>query len=104
MISMNLDGTDIQEISKERYWFNAVTPGGVVLALWGSEEGMFGDERAEAAFFFPTDPEHPTFDPDHCEKRAIEPNSYDFVLGDWLYHRDSEDNEMRQGLAAAFGE
>ena len=104
MISMNLDGTDIREMSKERYWFNAVTPGGAVLALWGKAQGFWGEERSEAAFFFPMDPEHPTFDPEHCEKRAIEPNCYDFVLGDYLYHRDAEENETREALSTAFEE
>lgn len=104
MISMKLDGTDIQEVSKKHYWFYGVTPGGVVLALWGTKGGMFGDERTDAAFFFPIDPERPTFDPDHCEKRPVEPECYDFVMGDWLYHRDAAENETREPLASGFGE
>ncbi len=104
MISMNLDGTDIREVSKERYWFHSVTPGGVVLALWGSKGGMFGDERTDAALFFPIDAEHPTFDPEHCERRTVEPECYDFVMGDWLYHRDAKENETRQPLAEVWPE
>ena len=75
--------------------------GGVVLALWGSKGGMFGDERTDAALFFPIDAEHPTFDPEHCEKHAVEPDCYDFVMGDWLYHRDAAENETREPLAEA---
>lgn len=104
MLSMKLDGTDIQEVSKDRYWFYGATPEGIVLALWGSESGMFGDERTDAALFFPPDPEHPAFDPDHCEKRPIEPESFDFVLGNVLFHRDAAGNETREALTTAFGE
>ena len=78
---------------------STIVTGGVVLALWGSKGGMFGDECADAALFFPIDPEHPTFDPEHCVKRAVEADCYDFVMGDWLYHRDAEENETRQLLA-----
>lgn len=99
MLSMKLDGTDIQEVSKTGYWFNSVTSTGCVLALSGSEPGMFGDERTEAALFFPNDPENPTFDPDHCKKHMIQEDSFDYVLGDYYYHRDEEDNETRTRLA-----
>lgn len=103
MLSMTLDGTDIQKVSKERYWFHSATPGGVVLALSGSEEGMFGDEHATAAFYFPPDPDHPTFDPDHCEKREIEPDCFDFVLGGTFYHRDADGNEAAMELTPGSG-
>lgn len=98
MVSMKLDGTDIREVSKERYWFHSVTPDGCVLALSGSEDGLWGDERTKAALYFPNDPEHPAFDPDHSEKHAIDPDSFDFVLGDWYYHRDADGNETRVKL------
>lgn len=90
MLSMTLDGTDIQTVSKERCWFHSATPGGVVLALSGSEEGFWGDERTAAAFYFPSDPDHPAFDPDRCRKREIEPECFDFVLGETFYHRDAD--------------
>ncbi len=95
MICMNLDGTDIREVSKERYWFHSATPDGCVLALSGTQEGMFGDDRTAGALFFPPDAEHPAFDPDHSKKHEIEPDAFDFVLGDYYYHRDGEDNETR---------
>ena len=95
MISMNLDGTDIREVSRERYWFHSATPDGCVLALSGTQEGMFGDDRTAGALFFPPDPANPTFDPDHSERHAIDPDAFDFVLGDYYYHRDAEENETR---------
>lgn len=98
MVSMKLDGTDIREVSKTGYWFHSVTSTGCVLALSGTEPGMFGGERTEAALFFPNDPEHPTFDPDHCKKHTIDGYSFDYVLGDYYYHRDDEDNETRTRL------
>lgn len=98
MVSMNLDGSDLREVTKERYWFNAAIPDGCVLALSGSEDGLWGDERTKAALYFPNDPEHPAFDPDHSEKHAIDPDSFDFVLGDWYYHRDADGNETRVKL------
>ena len=104
MVSMKLDGTDIREVSKTRYWFHSATPSGCVLALFGSQPGMFGDERTDAALYFPLDPENPTFDPDHCEKHIIQPDSFDFVLGDYYYHRDAEENETRVPLSALKGE
>ena len=99
MMSVKLDGTDRQMVSKERYWFNSVTPGGVVLALSGTQPGFMGDDRTDAAFFFPLDPENPTFDPDHCQKRTIEADTYDYVLGDYVYHRDADGNETWQPLS-----
>ncbi len=95
MVSMKLDGTDIREVSKERYWFHSVTPDGCVLALSGTQEGMWGDERTKAALYFPPDAEDPTFDPDHSKKHEIEPDGFDFVLGDYYYHRDADGNETR---------
>ena len=95
MISMNLDGSDLREVTKERYWFHSATPDGCVLALSGTREGMFGDDRTAGALFFPPDAEHPAFDPDHSKKHEIEPDAFDFVLGDYYYHRDGEDNETR---------
>lgn len=104
MMSVKLDGTDRKEVSKERYWFNSVTPGGIVLALSGSEPGWFGDERTAAAFYFPPDPENPAFDPDHSQKRDIEPNTYYYVLGNYVYCRDEDGNETRMPLAELSGE
>ncbi len=98
MVSMNLDGTDVREVSKERYWFNSVTSTGCVLALSGTKAGFWGDDRTDAALFFPNDPERPTFDPDHSKKHVIEEDAFDYVLGDYYYHRDGDDNETRVPL------
>ena len=98
MVSMNLDGTDVREVSKERYWFNSVTSTGCVLALSGTVAGFMGDDRTDAALFFPNDPERPTFDPDHSKKHVIEEDAFDYVLGDYYYHRDGDDNETRVPL------
>lgn len=92
-VSMDLDGGDLQTVSKEHYWFSGVSPTGTVLALTGSTEGMFGFERTGAAFYYPADPDHPAFDPDHCEKREIAPGEYDTFLGDWVVRMDDAGNE-----------
>lgn len=92
-VSMDLDGGDLQIVSKEHFWFSGVAPDGTVLALTGSTEGLFGFERTGAAFYFPPDPEDPAFDPDHCEKRDIAPNDYDYFLGDWIVHTDAGGGE-----------
>ena len=92
-VSMDLDGGDLQTVSKEHYWFNGVSQSGTVLALTGTEEGLFGDERTAAAFYYPIDPADPTFDPDHCEKRDIAPGEYDTFLGDWIVRMDDQGNE-----------
>lgn len=92
-VSMDLDGGDLQTVSKEHYWFNGVSQSGTVLALTGTQEGMFGDERTAAAFYYPIDPANPTFDPDHCEKRDIAPGEYDTFLGDWIVRMDDQGNE-----------
>lgn len=99
-VSMNLDGGDAREVSKERFWFSAVTPSGIVLALTGSEPGLFGDERTGAAFYFPADADDPAFDPDRCEKRTIAPNDYDYILGDALVHIGADGRETREPLVA----
>lgn len=97
-VSVGFDGGDLQTVSREHFWFSGVSPSGTVLALTGSEEGMFGDERTAAAFYFPPDPENPTFDPDHCEKREIAPNDYDYFLGDWVVHTDASGAETWERL------
>ena len=84
-VSVALDGGDLKKVSDEHFWFHQVTPGGVVLALTGSQEGMFGDTRTAGAFYYPNDPANPAFDPDHSKKRDIAPDSYDYIQGDWLY-------------------
>ena len=100
MISMKLDGTDRQEVSRERYWFHSVTHDGCVLALYGTEQGLIGDVRTGAALFFPPDPANPTFDPDHSAKREIDGDAFDFVLGNYWYHRNGDGSETRQPLQA----
>ena len=67
-----------------------------VLALTGkNDEELFGGYDA-ADFYLPANPDHPAFDPDHCEKRPIE--NYDFVLGDWLYQAHADDSETVTAL------
>lgn len=97
-VSVDLDGGDLQTVSKERFWFSAVSPDGAVLALTGSRPGLFGDERTGAALYLPTDPGRPTFDPDRCEKRSVAPGSYDTLLGGWLVHMDAAGNETWERL------
>jgi len=93
VVSMDLDGGDVRVVSGEHFWFNAVTPGGLVLALTGSQEGMFGPVRTGAAFYLPIDPADPTFDPDHCKKLELRPEDDCYVLGDYLY-RAGRDGAM----------
>lgn len=85
-----------RKVSDTRFYFSQVTEDGVVLALTGkNDEGLFGGYDA-ADFYLPADPAHPAFDPDHCEKRSIE--SYDFVLGDWLYQAHDDGLETVSAL------
>lgn len=97
-VAIPVEGGEAEVVSKEHFWFHAVSPSGVALALTGTAQGMFGDERTGAAFYFPADPANPAFDPDHCEKRAIAPDDFDFILGDTLYHIDGDGNETREPL------
>lgn len=47
-VSMMLDSSDVREVSKTHFWFYQVAPQGIVLALTGTEDGVFGDQRTAA--------------------------------------------------------
>ena len=98
-VSMDLDGGDVQKVSKERFWFWSVTPSGVVLALSGTRQGLFGDDREAADLYYPADPDDPTFDPDHCQVRPVDPEAFDYFLGDWFVHTDAGGAETWTPLA-----
>ncbi|MBQ3424385.1 MAG: WG repeat-containing protein [Clostridia bacterium] len=102
-VSMPLEGGDVREVSKERFWFYSVTPSGIVLALTGSKPGLFGDAREAAHLYFPLDPEYPAFDPDHCQKQAIDPEAFDVILGDWFIHTDESGAETWTPLKELVG-
>ena len=84
MVSMDLDGGDVQKVSDDVYYVSQLS-GGIVLACKGRTTGGFSGGYESAAFYLPDDPGNPVFDPDHCRRREID--DYDFILGDWLYHR-----------------
>ena len=101
-VSMRLDGSDVQEVSKEHFYFHQVTPSGVVLTLTGKKAVWYGNSYEDAGFFFPPDPLNPSFDPDHSVKRAIDGHAYDFIQGGFLYHQVDDRNgvttETREDL------
>ena len=92
---MSLDGGDARKVTKARFWFHTVAPSGAVRAL----TGMSGDERTGAALCFPPNPEAPRFDPDRCGKREIAPESFEYVLGEWLYRAGGDGGTVRERLS-----
>ena len=93
---MNLDGSDRQVISKTHYYFHQATKEGIVIALYGKGDAFF-EEYVGANIYFAPDPYHPTFDPEQCEKRTISGEDYDFIFGEYFYHRaDVEEDEYSE--------
>ena len=84
-MSMAYDGSDVQFVSDERFWFAGVATDGTVLALTGKLEDAWLGGWSACALYYPIDPDHPDFDPDHCEKRYLEEDDYVYFFGDSVY-------------------
>ena len=85
-MSMAYDGSDLRPVSKTRFHFVQVTAAGDVLALSGKTGDTMFDGWERCALYHAPDPEHPAFDPDHCQKRELSEGDYDYILGDVVVH------------------
>lgn len=89
MISMNLDGSNIIEISRDRFGFRQIWKGYVIatnLRKAKSVDQWYNDDSFYV--YYPQNIDWPDFDPDACKKLHV--GNYDFMLGDWFFQYDAE--------------
>lgn len=87
MVSLNLDGSDVQPVASEVYYASQIW-NGTVLAARGHTSGFLSGGYERVDFYLPDDPLNPNFDPEHCQTQPVQ--KYDFMLGDWMYHNRAD--------------
>ena len=85
IVAIDAQTGESRDVTETRYYFSQVAPDGAVLAMTGARGGGWFANYDSVAFYLPSNPARPAFDPDRCVSHPVQDDQ--FLLGDWLYNQ-----------------